>query len=307
VRAGADDFLRKPLMPVELQTRARSLIRLRQLRAELRRDRDAILSLQSQKEKLLQFVVHDLKNMLGSLLGSVDLMDPGGSPILARHRERLEETVLSMQSMVQSMLDLSVHEQAGLVPRPERIQVAPWLERLRQELEPAIRRGGQTLAFHVAADLELEADPQLLYRALFNLVQNASKFSPSGSEVRLTASVVDRRGDGALPSHHVGVHEEGRRASFASEGSPLVHAGCLRFEVADLGDGVPAPMKERIFDRFVRLDGSFRGHAGSGLGLAFCDLVTQLHQGRIWVEDNAPRGSRFLLELPQRFEPDGHD
>jgi two-component system, sensor histidine kinase and response regulator len=267
VQAGADDFLRKPLVPVELQTRARSLLRLRRLRAELRRDRDAILSLQAQKEALLQFVVHDLKNMLGSLLGSVDLMEPG--PTLARHRSRIEETLLGMQSMVQSMLDLSVHDQAGLVPRPARIQLESWLPRLRQELDLTTRRADQSLVFEVEPELELEADPQLLHRALFNLLQNASKFSPTGSAVRLRAF---RTGT------------------------------ALRFEVSDRGEGIPADMKSRIFDRFVRLEGRAGDHAGRGLGLAFCQLVTELHGGRIWVEDNAPGGSRFVLELPADFE-----
>lgn len=268
VRAGVDDFLRKPLLPTELRTRVRSLIRLRQLRTELRRDMAAILSLQARKDELLQFVVHDLKNMLGTLMASVDLLGVGGTPEDQRQRCRIEGTTKSMLGMVQNMLDLSVHDQAGLVPQPERISFATWIEQIRPELECITLRRNQILELNVHPKLELEADPQLFERVLFNLLENASKFGPKGSTVRFLAEA-----SGSL----------------------------VRFQVIDEGEGIPADMKDRIFDRFIRVDAHGSAHAGRGLGLAFCHLVTTLHGGRIWVEDHEPKGSRFLIELPLRF------
>jgi len=268
VRAGADDFLRKPLLAVELQTRVRSLIRLRQMRAELRRDLDAILTLQARKDELLQFVVHDLKNMLGTLLGAVELMEVDSSPKAVHQRNRIEGTAKSMLGMVQNMLDLSVHEQAGLVPQPERILLDSWIEQIRPELECITVRRNQMLELTVDPELELEADPQLLERVLFNLLENASKYGPKGGTVRLVAT------------------QSGPNA---------------QFRIVDEGEGIPEEMKNRIFDRFIRVDAQASIHAGRGLGLAFCNLVTTLHGGRIWVEDHLPKGSCFLIELPLRF------
>jgi signal transduction histidine kinase len=267
LKAGADDFLRMPLLAVELRARVRSLIRLRQLRRDLRQDRDAIRTLQGQKEELLQFVVHDLKNMLGTLLCSVELLEGGPAQAGLRGRQRVEDTARTMQGMVQSMLDLSVNEHAGLVPRPERIALEPWLEQVQLEFEGQTLRRGQLLRLSVEPGLDLEADPQLLQRVVLNLLENASKFSPAGSELGLTA-------------YRVG---------------PDIH-----LQVADQGDGIPAHLKERIFDRFVRLDQRAGVNAGRGLGLAFCRLVSDLHGGRIWVEDNGLRGSRFVIALPGR-------
>jgi signal transduction histidine kinase len=268
LKAGADDFLRMPLQAVELRARVRSLIRLRQLRSELRRDRDAIRTLQAQKEELLQFVVHDLKNMLGTLLCSVDLLEAGAAPALQRQRQRVEDTARTMQGMVHSMLDLSVNEHAGLVPRPERIALEPWLAQLQLEFESQTLRRGQVLRLSVEPGLEVEADPQLLQRVILNLMENASKFSPSGSELSITAY----------------------------RSGPAIH-----LQVADQGDGIPTHLRERVFDRFVRLDTRAGINAGRGLGLAFCRLVSDLHGGRIWVEDNGDRGSRFVLALPGRL------
>jgi len=261
-------LLGKHLLPPKLCILVRSPIRLRQLRTELRRDTEAILTLQARKDELLQFVVHDLKNMLGTLLASVDLLGEGSSPTEKRQRCRIEGTTKSMLSMVQNMLDLSIHEQAGLVPQPERISFATWIEQIRPELECITLRRNQILELKVHPELEVEADPQLFERVLFNLLENASKFGPKESTVRFLAE----------PS-----------------------GSLVRFQVTDEGEGIPADMKDRIFDRFIRVDAHSSAHAGRGLGLAFCHLVTTLHGGRIWVEDHDPKGSRFLIELPLRF------
>ena len=265
VRAGADDFLRKPLLPAELQTRTRSLLRLRHLRAELRRDREAILTLQAQKDHMVQFVVHDLKNLLGSLLGSVDLMETASPSESMRHRQRIKDTTRSMHDMVQSMLDLTMHEQGGFLPQPEPIALEPWLTQMHLELETLIQRRCQPLTLEVEPGLTIMADPQMLQRVIFNLLENASKFGPVGSRIEVTA---------------------GRCGS------------AVRIQVQDLGPGIPEDMKLRVFERFMRLDSGTTATPGQGLGLAFCRLVMDLHAGRIWVEDNAPCGSRFLLEFP---------
>jgi signal transduction histidine kinase len=266
VRAGVDDFLRKPLLPTELRTRVRSLIRLRQLRTELRRDRDAILSLQARKDELVQFVVHDLKNMTTALLACVDLMEMDGSEAQCeRQRKRIGETTRGMVRMVQNMLDLSINEQAGLQPQPELIELEAWLQPVKLELESLYQRRNQNLAIHLEPGLEVEADPQLLERVILNLVENASKYGPEGGTIHLAA-----RREGPT----------------------------LRLSVAEEGESIPTDMRERVFDRFVRVEGELSGKPGRGLGLAFCRLVAELHGGRIWLEDMRPRGNRFVLKIP---------
>ena len=112
----------------------------------------------------------------------------------------------------------------------------------------------------------MEADPEFLRRLLLNLVDNALKYSPWGSHTQIEARAEEKS---------------------------------VRLEVRDQGQGIPLHLREQVFGKFVRLEG--KGHdarSGSGLGLAFCQLVAEAHQGRIWVEDNVPRGSVFVLEIP---------
>jgi len=77
--------------------------------------------------------------------------------------------------------------------------------------------------------------------------------------------------------------------------------GCVRFVVADEGLGVPDDDRERIFDRFTRLDpGMSRGIAGTGLGLFLVRSMVEGMHGNVWCEPNSPRGSKFVFELPAR-------
>lgn len=73
----------------------------------------------------------------------------------------------------------------------------------------------------------------------------------------------------------------------------------MLFTVADNGPGIPSEYHELIFRKFERVRGANVPKVrSSGLGLAFCQLAVEAHGGRIWVEDNTPRGARFCVELP---------
>ncbi|HTQ06810.1 MAG TPA: ATP-binding protein, partial [Polyangiaceae bacterium] len=113
----------------------------------------------------------------------------------------------------------------------------------------------------------VKADPDLLRRVLENLLDNALRHAPEESTVTLTAAERD---------------------------------GEFEIRVADQGSGVPAAMRERIFDPFVQVESKDRSvtRSGRGLGLAFCRLAVEAHGGRLWVEDGAP-GAVFCVRLPR--------
>lgn len=267
VRAGADDFLRKPIVAVELQTRARSLIRLRYLRRELRADREAILQMQAQKDGLVQFVVHDLKNLLAAVQASLDLMvaETEGGPN-ERHQARLGTSLRTMRAMVTDLLDLSMADRAELVADVGTFELGPWLAQVVQEFEPLAARGNRRIVLDPVGPGTVEADPHLLRRVVSNLLENAIRFAPAETAIRVAGRV----------------------------------EGGVRIEVGNEGETVPDHLKQEIFERFAR--GPQRTHGGRGLGLAFCRLVLDMHRGRIWVEDQQPRGSRFILEMPESGE-----
>jgi K+-sensing histidine kinase KdpD len=111
-----------------------------------------------------------------------------------------------------------------------------------------------------------ECDEEKVRQVLVNLVDNAIKYSPDGGEVEVAVTRVN---------------------------------GMVRFEVRDRGLGIPAAQRERIFDKFMRLDPNLRrGIGGTGLGLYICRELVRRMGGQIWVDGRDGGGSIFYLELP---------
>ncbi len=268
-QAKGDDFLRKPVLSVELITRIRSLMRLKRLQAEIQAERDNLLDLQKQREQLFAFIVHDLKNPLSAIQVGLDLLggrdDNGPAP--QGQVDRLRDTANYMGRMIHDILDIWRAEQIGLPLHKTRIALNAWIPNLLKDVESRAKSRSHLLVWDCPTDLEVEADEPFLRRLLMNLLDNALKYSPTGSQTRIEARVT---------------------------------GNCVRMEVRDQGQGIPKHMRDQVFKKFVRLEeGEQDTRSSSGLGLAFCRLVAEAHEGRIWVEGNQPTGSSFVLELPE--------
>jgi signal transduction histidine kinase len=267
-RAKCDDFLRKPVFSTELIVRIRSLMRLKRLQAEIHAERDALLDSQKQKEQLLEFIVHDLKNPLATLQVGLDMLGQREDipATVLRQLVRLRETALSMDQMIQNILDIGRAEQTGLDLHRTRIRMFDLIPMVLREVELRAQKMEQNLAWDCAEELAIEADQELLRRLLLNLLDNALKYSPKGSRTRIEAGP---KGNGIV------------------------------VKVSDEGQGIPEHMRDAVFSKFVRLEEEGASvRSSSGLGLTFCQVVAEAHGGRIWVEANLPKGSVFILELP---------
>jgi len=141
--------------------------------------------------------------------------------------------------------------------------MAPVLQDLEELYDAAAEARGQRLEQDIALELPVYGDRDMIQQAVANLLDNALKFSPPGSVIRLS-----------------GTHE----------------ADGIRITVADAGPGIPEADRERATERFYRGD-TARNTPGSGLGLALVQAVAALHGGELSLEDNGP-GLRAVLRLP---------
>jgi two-component system sensor histidine kinase/response regulator len=274
LRVGGDDFLTKPVLPTELIVRVQGALKLRRLSAELRdhyelirRQRDDMMRLQLQKERLTSFVVHDLKNPVNTM----DLH----AQLLVRDKDlssSAKESALSIRAearhlmrLITNLLDISKSEEGLLVPQKARLDWPALVAEVLEEFGVSAHARQITLDSAVEA-ASIWADYGLLKRVLENLLDNAIRHAPTGTVVRIS----DRQ-----------------------------QAGEIEICVADAGPGIPADQRERIFDRFVQIDGNaaLGARSGRGLGLTFCKLAIEAHAGRIGVEDATP-GTIFCIKLP---------
>jgi two-component system sensor histidine kinase/response regulator len=277
VSAGADDFLTKPIRPTELLVRVQAAVRLRRMSVDLRdhydlvrRQRDDLMRVQLQKERLTSFLVHDLKNPVTSmdLLAQLLLRNREIPPSARVSAERIRENARALLRMIMNLLDIAKGEEGQLVPQHAEIDAASLADEVCDALATHAREQQVSLEREIIADRGLRADHDLIRRVLENLVENALRHAPEHSRVRL-------------------------RIELGSDFAEI--------RVSDAGPGVPVDMREQVFDRFVQIEGDGSGSAsrgGRGLGLAFCKLVAEAHGGRIWIEDAAP-GAAFCIRIPQ--------
>lgn len=272
--AGGDDFLTKPVRPAELLTRVQTALRMRRLDrerrdlfAELRRQRDTLTRVQLQKEQLTAFIVHDLKNPVGSMDLNAQLIvrDRGTSERSRDAAAHIRASARQMLRLLLNLLDISKGEEDALRPSRKPTDLVPLVAEVIAEME--IQAAAAEVVMRTAGTAApLAVDPDLVRRTLGNLLENAIRHAPPGTEVWV-------------------------RLIEDSEGVEL--------RVADAGPGVPLALRDSIFERFVQLqyDDSVTSRSGRGLGLTFCKLATVAQGGRIWIEDGSP-GAIVCVRFP---------
>ncbi|MBP7336144.1 sensor histidine kinase KdpD [Niveispirillum sp.] len=230
--------------------------------------------LESETERLrsamLTSLSHDLRTPLAAIIAAVTSLKANGGAWDGETRAALLDTLHveaeRMGRFVRNLLDMTRLEAGALELKRDAIDLA-------DVVSGAVRRAGTILGRHrlevdIPADLPLVlGDHLLLEQAFFNLLDNAAKYAPPGSVVRIVA---------------------GRKAAH------------VRLSVMDEGPGVPAEWRERIFDKFSRVQARDHQQAGTGLGLAICRGFVEAMGGTVAVRDreDGRTGACFDITLP---------
>ncbi len=220
---------------------------------------------ESARAELAQLVVHDLKNPLTAIVANATMVLESGK-LDDDEREMLEDVLAAsarMQSMLIDLLDVGLGADSIMTARRETIDAVALVGGAVRECGRAEREGARVRVKSCESAISMYADPNLVNRVVANLVTNALRFAPAGSDVTVTIART---------------------------------WGGVQISVADLGRGIADPDKRRVFEKYVQLSSS--GRSTRGLGLAFCRLACLAHDGRIWVEDNRPNGAVFHVLIP---------
>ncbi|MET1083242.1 MAG: ATP-binding protein, partial [Burkholderiales bacterium] len=236
--------------------------------------RDALVTMESERlrNSLLSALSHDLRTPLTALVGLADSLALGQPAQAERQAElaaAIREEALRMNRLVNNLLDMARLESGEV-----RLNLQ-W-QPIEEVVGSALQASGSLLARHVVrvsipSDAPLvQFDAVLIERVLCNLLENAAKHTPAGTEIRVSAVARDEQ---------------------------------LEIAVSDNGPGLPPGLGERIFDKFTRGQEE-SAVPGVGLGLAICRAIVEAHGGTIRAESPGMGGARFVFTLPLGTPPE---
>lgn len=239
-----------------------------------------IREIENVKADLVSMLVHDMRSPLTGISGFTNVLAEGIlGQLSGDQREALkniQEGCRRLLQLIDDILDYSKLEAGKMQVFLKPLDILPLVHQTVLSMSMVLHEHGLTIATDIPAQLpRIMGDEKQLIRVLGNLVNNAIKFSPKGSEILISATFPP-----VCPPTH---------------GQP-----CLCISVSDHGCGIPPEQQKILFNRYEQLPTATVYRKGTGLGLAICKEIVSLHNGDIWVESpvDANGGSRFTCALP---------
>ncbi len=279
LNTGADDFISKPVSPVELRARVRSMLRIKQ-------QHDALESLVKEKEALLEkqavslqlrqdmsnMVVHDLRNPLTVIMMSSEMLKRTNLEEKQLNKlQTISQSANRLQSLIDSLLMMAKLEAGKFLLNLTEVDLSLLSNAVRQDFHAiAIQKKIDFVTNLPEPNYAVRIDEILLRRVMDNLLSNAFKFSPENSQV-----------------------------TFIIE---YTSSSTIKIQVKDQGRGISEEVKQKIFEKY-EIGNIISGVSQTGLGLAFCQMAVEAHGGKISVDANKPNGSIFTIEIPTEIIP----
>jgi signal transduction histidine kinase len=228
------------------------------------------------RRRLTADIAHELRTPLTIIEGTVDGIIDGVFPPDAERLTSIKEQTALLTRLIADLRDISLAESGQLKLNIVPADLAEIISRKVSQIQPAATEKGIQITTDLNTNIEkVNIDPVRMEQVIYNLLTNAMKYTPSGGHV----TVVLKKVDGGESPH-------------------LPGTGIL-ITVSDTGIGIAPEHLAYIFERFYRVqDSCERAAGGTGLGLAIVKQLMEAHNGRVWVESEPGKGSRFSVWLP---------
>ncbi len=235
-------------------------------------DLTEIKRLENTRQEFVANVSHELRTPLSLIKGCVETLLDGAKDdpkVLHRFLGTIDKHADRLTFLIEDLLTISQLESGRLALNLRATQIRNVAARVVEDLQARAQLKSVTLENQVPADLFAHADGERIEQVLFNLVDNAIKYGKTG----------------------------GRTVIHGRPAAP----GCIEVSVQDDGPGIPPDSRERLFERFYRVDKArSREQGGTGLGLAIVKHIVQCHGGEVGLESQPGQGATFRFTLPVR-------
>jgi two-component system phosphate regulon sensor histidine kinase PhoR len=234
-------------------------------------DLTRLKQLESTRQEFVANVSHELRTPLSLIKGFVETLLSGAKdhPEHAAHfLQTIEKHTNRLTYLIEDLLTISRLESGQVSMNFQNVEIHPEVERVVDDLISLAEGKKVEICNQVPEQLCARADADRLHQVLFNLIENAIKYGKESGHVVIGAKIFNDHRD-------------------------------VEMWVTDDGPGIPADAKERIFERFYRVDRArSRETGGTGLGLSIVKHIVQAHGGKLWVDSTLGKGSTFHLTLP---------
>ena len=238
-------------------------------------DMTGVRRLERMRRDFVANVSHELRTPVSIIRANAESLADGAleDPAVARtFLAAIQRNAERLGATITDLLDLSRIESGRMELQRAPTAIRPVVDRAIEAVADRAERTGRSIAVEVPAELQILGDPVALEHVLVNLLENAVKYTREGGHIRVRAA--------ARPP------VAGRPAE-------------LRLEVEDDGPGVPERHRERVFERFYRVDpGRARHQGGTGLGLAIVKNLAEHMGGTVGLDPRQPSGCVFWVQLP---------
>ena len=232
-------------------------------------DLTRIRQLETTRREFVANVSHELRTPLSLIKGYVETLLDGAitdPELSAKFLQTIERHSNRLTNLIEDLLTISRLESGQITLQLRAIPLRPFAASLLAELQARARERGTTIVNDIPEQLSGRADPDRLEQVFVNLVENAIKYGRAKGRVTVKGRTVN---------------------------------GHVELCVADDGPGIPTEARERVFERFYRVDKArSREGGGTGLGLAIVKHIVQSHGGKVWVESEAGQGTQVFFTLP---------
>lgn len=226
-----------------------------------------IKSEREREKEIIQFIVHDLRSPLASLLTSFKLLNEDNIEPLTRNQKELIDLNIStgnrMMIFINSLLDLDRLGRRRLPLMLINSDVSLIINSAVKQVKILAEEKNISIKINCLVE-NIRADANLLLRIIVNLLSNAIKESTKGTQIEIKSEHLDKTN--------------------------------IIFSVKDQGPGIPKGMEKKIFGKYIQGNSS---SSGSGIGLAFCKLAVEAHKGYIKLESVEGKGTTIFFVLPQ--------